>query len=492
MSRIWILILSFILAATVGAAAQLPPPPDFAPEPTESEEAPFDPEQTKEAILKPEFNLTLPDKRSEVQGPINVVQAIEHAWTNQPDVLEALGRLRQAEGNEVGERSALLPNVEVSSVFTRTSTGRGGGSVVVGNQLVGGGGSNTNDRLQSRIGWNQLLFDFGRTRNLVLQADLLRQSAAADVLNTQNDVALQVKLGMYGLIRAHRLVRVRENDLNNRRKQLELARALYDAGELAAGDVVRAQSAVTSSVVALNSGRLDFENTRQDLLEQIGLSPLSPVDFVYSSESEFDSRNVAELLDQATKARPDLLSARRDLEASRAALGAAYALNKPELSAFTGLTMQGDINGPQVPTFTAQLALRFDLYDGGARAGAVTVAEGQLEASQAQLKRTELAVERLVGGVLAQLLTAERNVEAARAGVESAREGVRIAEGRYRVALGTLTDVLDAQTAYVQAEISLTNAWAEVNYARARLRHALAAPLDEGFQWEPLRSAMEL
>lgn len=486
------IVLSLWLGLTSWASAQLPPPPPLDPQPIEGEGPPFDPAQTKEAILKPELKLTLPSREGELLGPINLVQAIEYAWENQPDVNEALGRLRQAEGNVAGQRSTLLPNINLSSTLTRTSTGAGGGSVIVGNALVDGGSGNTNDRLQSRIGWNQRLFDFGRTRNLILQADLLRQSAAADVLSSQNDTALNVKLGLYTLIRANRLMRVRENDLANRNQQLELARALYDAGELAAGDVVRAQSAVTSSVVSVNSARLDFENARQDLLEQIGLPPLSPISFVYSSESELELKEVAALLEQANKSRPDLLAAQRDLEARKAALGAAYALNKPELSAFTGITFQGDINQLQVPTFTAQLALSFDLYDGGARAGAVTSAEGQITVSEAQLKRTKLAVERLVGSVVAQLQTAERNVEAARAGIGSAREGVRIAEGRYRVALGTLTDVLDAQTAYVQAEINLTNAWAEVNFARARLRHALAAPFEEGFKWEPMKTSFEL
>lgn len=74
---------------------------------------------------------------------------------------------------------------------------------------------------------------------------------------------------------------------------------------------------------------------------------------------------------------------------------------------------------------------------------------------QADLKRTQLVVERDVSGALAQLITAERNVAAAQAGVDSAREGVRTAQGRYQVALGTLTDVLDAQSSLVTARNNL-------------------------------------
>ncbi len=487
------LLLLVVLLFQVGWA-QLPPPPPDAPAPVKGEEKPFDPEETKEADLYPEFQLVQPG--AEPAESLNIVEAINLAWEQQHDVVEAKGRLRQTQGNVATRRAAIMPNVGVESQYSHVtvnsaSGGGGGGSVIVGNTLVGGGGgSNTTDRINSRIGVNQLLFDFGRTRNLILQADLESQSAAADVLAAQNDVALSIKEGLYGLIRAKRLVRVREDDLANRQQQLRLARALYDAGEMAPGDVVRAQSAVTNSVVSLNSARLDAENARQELLQRTGLSPLSSLKFVNSSEPEIELRDVTSLLAKARDNRPDLLSAQRALKSREAGLAAAYALNKPELSTFTGITFQGDLNGQQVPTLTAQLSLSFDIYDGGARAGAVTSAEGLLEASQAQLQRTQLEVERLVGSVLAQLVTAERNVEAARAGVASAREGVRIAQGRYSVALGSLTDVLDAQTAFVQAQVNLTNSWAEVNFARARVRHALATPLEEGFNWVPLESEM--
>lgn len=482
MNRSLLLLLLLLLHSP--ALAQLPPPPPLVPKTVPGEPAPFDPDDTKEATPMESFEITLPGQ-SLSDAPLTVVDLIEFAWANQPDILEAKGVLRGREGVVTSERSAILPNINLTSTYSHitTNSGSSGGTVIVGNQVVGGGGSgsNTSDRLFHRIGFNQLLFDFGRTRNLIKQADLLRQASVADLLATHNDVALEVKERYYNFSLRERLVEVAEDDLANRRQQLALARALYDAGEMAPGDVVRAQSAVTASVVALNQAQLASETARQDLLLSLGVPPLVRVELVEFNEPDLLQKELLYLLQTAKEKRPDLLAAQRTVDARKAGLGAAYALNRPELSTFTGITFQGPLDGPQTPTLTAQLSLAFDLYDGGARAGAVTSAEGALQVAEAQLKRTENEVQALVARTLAQLLTAEENVEAAQAGVESAREGVRIAEGRYRVALGTLTDVLDAQRAFVQARIDLANSINALDLARSRTRHALAAPLEENF-----------
>lgn len=481
--------LFFFLSLVLVAQAQLPPPPPLVPEQIPGEPAPFNPDDTKEASPMPPLRIVLPGDTQSLEQ-LTLLNAILTAWENEPDIMQAAGELRLREGAVVQERSALVPRLSINSTYSHitTNSAGGGGSVVVGDQIIGGGGatgggrvSSTSDRLSNRIGFNQLLFDFGRSRSLILQADLLRQASAATLLSTKNDVALNVKEQYYSFTLAQRLVEVAEDDLANRQHQLALARALYDAGQMAPGDVVRAQSAVTESVFSLNQARLQLETTRQNLIVSLGLSPLADVSVIEFREPDLPDKDLAYLLEKASEQRPDLLAAQRTVEARKAGLGAAYALNRPELSTFTGVTYQGNLDGVQFPTLTAQLNLAFDIYDGGARAGAVTAAEGALQVSEAGLRRTELEVQQLVTRVLAQLITAEENVRAAEQGVNSAREGVRIAEGRYQVALGSLTDVLDAQRAFVQARTNLMNSLNALDLARARTRHALAAPLEESF-----------
>lgn len=478
-----------LLALAGAASAQLPPPPPLVPQPMPGQPAPFNPDQTREAL--PQAPLEMP--RGRLNGPLPVAEAVRMALELQPAIQAARGRLRQLEGTTQVQRSNLLPNISGRSQYRHLSTS----SAISGlnNPGLGGNQDNNNttagnpptattrttDQFINNVGINQLLFDWGRTRSLVKEADLRRQAAAAAVLVSENDTALAVKEAYYQALQAQRLLRVAEGDLANRQEQLRLTRALYQSGGISPGDVVRAQTTVSNSVFALNNARRNLEVALQDLALAMGLPPLTTFELLDTREPDLPNKDVRSLTDEAAVRRPDLLVAERNVEASKAGLDAAHTLNYPALSTFAGITYQGLTNGVQYPSFNLQLNLDFTLYDGGQRAGAIRQAEGTLEQDLSELERTQLEVEREVTGVYAQLVAAERNVEAARAAVDSARQGVRIAVGRYQAALGTLTDVLDTQNQLVSAQTNYSNALLELDLARSRMRHALAAPLEEGF-----------
>lgn len=462
-----------LLLACAGTAwAQLPSPPPLLPTDAPGKSQPFDPNTIREAQPQPPIVLPTPAK-IEFTGNITLVEAVSLAMQLQPDVLTARGQLMSAEGQVTAQRAALLPNLNLRSQFTHNSSSAQqnlGRTVPI---------TNTNDQLQNTIGYSQLIFDFGHTPALVRTADLRRQAAAFVVLQTENDLALTVKERFYTLERFQRQLAVIEADVSNRQEQLRLARALYEAGSRSPGDVVRAQTGVSNSVVQLNNVRRDLDLAVQDLAQSLGLPPRTPLTVVEQQEPDLGNKDLNYLAQQAAERRPDLMVAQRNVEASEANLTAAETTNLPALTTFTGITYQGQANGIQYPAFSVQVALDFDFYDGGYRLGVTRVAEGQLEVSQAELKRVQLSVEREVAGAVLSLLTAERNLEAAQAASDSAVQGVRIAAGRYQAALGQFTDVLDAQTALVLAQTALVNARTELDLARARVRHSLAAPFGD-------------
>lgn len=469
-----------LVAAPVWAKPPLPPPPPLVPEPVPGEPAPFNPDQTREAIPKPPIQLPAPEPVDEngPKVPLRPEEAVRLAWRLQPDIRTARGQLQQTEGTTIQQRAALLPQIGGTSQFTHISgTSAGSQSASLGLNPI----NRTTDTWSNSVGVNWLLFDFGHTRDLVKAADLRRQAAAANLLQSENDVALLVKERFYAVLQAQRLVQVGEDDLKNRQDQLRLARALYQAGNMSPGDVVRSQTTVSNSVFALNNSRRNLELARLDLAQSLGIAPRSPLELVDFDEPDVPLKDMNTLSKLALELRPDMLVAQRTVDAAMASLDAARTLNYPALSSFAGITYQGRANGVQFPTFNLQIALDFQLWDGGAQRGASINAEGGVEVAQAAYTRAQLLVERDVSAVLMQLLTAERSFEAATAGVESARQGIRIATGRYRAALGTLTDVLDAQNALLLARTNYVNSLNELNLSRARLRHALAAPFEQGY-----------
>jgi len=478
--RKWLLLALLFPTWAMAQPLELPPPPQVQ----STEGKPFDPEETREAQPLPPIILPALDPAvEELPENVRLQDAIVLAMKRQPDIRTAQARVEQLEGVTQGQRVGLLPRVRMQSLYNHTSGSSPNNAVRDPNsqEPLPAAGIRTTDLYVNSLALSQLLFDFGHTRNLVRQADLRRQAAAAGLLQAQNDTALIVKENFYATLRAQRIVRVAEEDLANRQQQLRLARALYQAGNMSPGDVVRTQTTVSNSVFALNNARREHELARQDLALAIGLPPLTPLQLEESNEPELPNKDLPYLAAQAALQRPDILVAQRNVEASKAGLDAATVANFPSFSYSTGVVYRGTTTGVQFPSYELQLSMAFDLYDGGARSAGMKVARGGLGSDEAQLTRVQLAVERQVTGVYTQLITAERNLEATQAAVASAREGIRIANGRYQAALGTLTDVFDAQTALVSAQTNYANSLIDLDLARSRMRHALAAPLEEGF-----------
>lgn len=467
------LLLLLALSQAVWAQPDdLPPPPPLLPEKKDGQAAPFNPDQTSEAAPLAPLQLKAPADWTSL-GTLSVKQAVDLALTRQPDVVTARAQVLQANGATTQVRAELMPRITGTTTFSHRSTTEA--------SALGGSITSSSRTHESSLGLNQLLFDFGNTRERVHQADLLRQSADSGVLAAQNDLALTVKEQYYTMVENRELLAVAEKDLANRQEQLRLARALYKAGNKSPGDVVRAQTTVSTSVFNLNKVRRDLEIAQQQLLQALGFPPLTPLQLVDQVEPEIAERDVTTLLERAASVRPDLLAAQKTVEARQAGLNAAHTTNYPSVSTYAGLTYQGLANGLQYPAVVAQLQVSYNVYDGGARSGVIEQAQGALQAAEADLLRVRLSVQGEVTSVLAQVVSAERNVEAARLASDASQQGVRIAFGRYKAALGTLTDVFDAQNQFLSAGNNLASAQADLSRSRARLRHALAAPFAEGY-----------
>src|SRR5205807_3762360 len=110
------------------------------------------------------------------QQPLTAEEAVSIALKNQPlvgiakaNVLSAHGRVQQA-------TSDLLPNFNASGSYTQSTTFRGG--------TTGG----TPNRFNTSVNVDQLLFDFGRTRDTVRQQEALERALRHTLTRTQQTV----------------------------------------------------------------------------------------------------------------------------------------------------------------------------------------------------------------------------------------------------------------------------------------------------------------
>lgn len=411
-------------------------------------------------------------------APLTAEEAVRLALRLQPTVEEARGQVDQASGRTRQAQSNLLPSGGVTGSLTRNDSlrGRGGGSVGVGGTggAVGNGtgGLFTSGRLALAV--SQLLFDFGRTRDLVRQQRALQGASEENLTRAQLDAALDARQRLADLAQNRRLVAVAESNVANRQAQLRLAEANLESGLYPPSDVVNAKTNLAAAVAALISARAGETSSRIQLCLALGVDPRTPVVPADEPAPDAAPADPTELFTTALSARPELRQARRALEAAGFGLSAAKKTNSPTVSASASVGTSGGSDPFQSQSTSIGLTLDWPFFDSGFTAGSIQEARGAQRSALAQYRSAEQTALADVGQAYLDLASAVQRVSVAEVGLANAAEAVRLAEGRYRGGVGgTFLEITNAQAQLFSAQQTLEIARGDARRAQAALDRAV-------------------
>jgi len=413
--------------------------------------------------------------------PITANEAALIALRNQPDITVARAGIEAARGRVQQSRSALLPTVGAGLGYTRFESltgGSGGGGGTVG--LPGGGSVVASPGYQASVNLRQLVFDFGRARNQVRQAQALENASTANLTRAQADLVQLVKQAFYTYVQNTRLVDVNESNVRAQQAQVALAQARLNSGLGLPLDVVRAQTAVAQAIQALQVARNNASISRVNLAATMGIDPRTPIRAADADEPAIPVTEVNALVTTALGQRPEVRQAKETVRAAELGLKVARATNVPSLSANLGLGGRGNSLIPNSTFASVGANIAWNPFDSGLTAGRTREAQANLEAARADLRNVELAVTSDVSQAYLNLKAAEQRVATADAEVANAQESVRLAQGRFGGGLGIFIEVIDAQNALLTARTNRVNTLSAIDQARAALARAIAAPLPTG------------
>jgi outer membrane protein len=456
------------LATTPAVAQQTPP---VAP-------------KLQETPLPPPIELPLPPGPTllALNRPLSAEDAAQIALRNQPDLVAVRSGIAAAQGRTQQARAGLLPSVGVGAGYTRTESlsspgGGGGGGVggAVGGTFVSASG------YQGSVNLRQLLFDFGRARDLTRQARAGERAASANFQRAQEETVLAVKQAFYAYVQNVRLAEVNESNVRNQQAHLALAQARLQSGLGLPSDVVRAQTAVAEAILGLTLARNNAAVSRVTLAQWMGIDPRTPLRTAEASEPAPNIADIHGMVAEALKRRPEVLEAQANLQAAEHGLRVARQTNAPSVAANLGVTARGSDFPPRNSFLSIGASIQWNPFDAGLTAGRMKEAKAVVEAAHAQIRSVQIAVTAEVSEAYLNLRTAEQRLTTAEAAVVNAEESVRLTEGRYRAGIGTFLEVTDAQAALLTARTSRVNAQTEIALARAALSRAagLSLPAQE-------------
>ncbi|WP_420456005.1 TolC family protein [Rubrivirga sp.] len=369
------------------------------------------------------------------------------------------------------------------------------------------------------------LYDGGRARASIREAELSRQSAEAGLVRTRQQVALDVAQQFLTLLLDREIAEIEAEGLAAAQAQRARVAELVEAGARPRGDLIAQEAVVAERQTAFVVARGAVERDEVILIQLIGLDPLAPVRFVGPDLDRLEASGVldaplaplAELLAAARETRADRRSQVLSIQAAEAAIGTARAASRPSVSlnanVGTGYSSLQQRTVGAVPSLPVTLDDGTPVLVGGQplsfpgdpafettpvfgqfsdnRSGAIGVTlnvpifdryqarrgvvEAQIRADDAriQLDALDRQLASEVQQAVVEARTARARLDAAETQVEAATEALRVERDRYQLGAGTLYDVAAAQTRLAEAQAGQAQAAYGLAFRRVLVRLAV-------------------
>lgn len=323
----------------------------------------------------------------------------------------------------------------------------------------------------------QSLYTGGRVSSLVRQAGSGARAARAARQRAMQAVAFAAERAFLLLLAAQEEVGVAATNLAAAESHLKVANERLAARAAARFDVLRAEVQVEEGrqeVIRADGGRLAAHAL---LLQALGLADgdyraLAPAPPPPGAPGR---PALADLLADARRLRPDLLSLKEQIAAAESGVSAVRAERLPTLVVSADYLHAEPESTTLFSRWSVGASVSLPVLDGGRAAAHRLEAAAALVQARAAHDAQLRAVESEVRQALARAASADAQVLVARRRVVQAEELERLAEVRYSGGAGTATETADAQASLARARQGLTRAVADQGIAAAELALAVGS-----------------
>jgi outer membrane protein TolC len=306
-----------------------------------------------------------------------------------------------------------------------------------------------------------------------------------NVQSARQDVALRAIFAYNAHLLALEQVKVADEVVRQKEKQLEMARNRRGAGVATDLEVLRFEVDLANARTTLLRLQGAADLARGDLnavMVEPTDKPIEPTDSLEFVETAAEQQQVVR---EAVSSRPEIQAMGWNEKIYDEAIGIYKADMQPRLD-FTGaygwsVRDTSNFLESNYKKWSLAVTLKIPVFDGWRTAGKVA----QARADRARVGQDRVALETLIDleakQAVDRLRVAASVFHAAELNVAQARRAQEMTDANYRLGAATLLDVLDAQAAFTQAEFSRIEALHAHANARAGLRYVMGQdPLADG------------
>lgn len=317
---------------------------------------------------------------------------------------------------------------------------------------------------ESGIFADQLIWDFGRTLDLVRAGRANLESSEFERAATREDVVLNTKVAYYTALAQSRIVEAMEKAVAENEMRIEQAQGFLKADRISRIGVTKAEVNLGNAKLSLINARNNLEIARMRLATVMGVG--GDLDYRLEDMLEFKQIhiNLERAINTALERRPELKS----LAAREVGIKAEFDASKkdlyfPVVLGRAAYRFEGE--GRTGPDFIAGVGISFDLFQGFSDLADVNEARANLRRSRAEIESLRQQIVSEVKRLYLNLKSAEESVEVTKTSKTSAEENIALARERYRLELSSKVELAEAESLLASTE---------ANYAQAIYNHKIA------------------
>jgi outer membrane protein len=406
--------------------------------------------------------------------PISMAEAVRLAHENNVSNITANNSVRSASNQVRSARAQFLPSLTATAGQNKT----------FGSRL---GERNTLIPIDPKWGYttglrmNMTLFDAGKTFADIRAQKANVAAAEASEVNTEYNIALQVKQAYNAVLAAKESESAARAQLATAELQLQTSIAKVNAGAANISDSLRSVVQVGTAQLAVLSAQNTFRTQSATLTRLVGTpyfvtAQLS--DSVDHSTTPIDSANIVTLAESG----PTIRAANAEMSAAKASERSAKAAYLPTITMNASFSGSGassiyGFNGAFPYSRGIGFNLNYPIFNGFQRENQIASAQIAFENAQASARDARLSTQQSVVTGIGNLRNAEETMRVQEVNVRASQEDLRVVTQRYQNGVSTLLEVTTSQQNLVTAQQQLIQARLNYRNAKAQIEAAIGRDL---------------
>lgn len=404
---------------------------------------------------------------------LTLTKCIELALKNQPTLTASQAAMYAIETTIGQAQSAYYPQIGIDGGYNRIASPIvTTGFLYVYNQFFAG------------ASLNQLIYDFGHTSS-VIDAARSNHKASSEIFNYNVTIAVfNVKQAYYNIVQAIRNVDVVNETVKQMKQHLAQAEAFYEAGTSAKIDVTTAKVNYTNARLQLITAKDALKIAKVSLRKAIGI--MEPKDFIIEDDLSINkySLSLEDAVKEAIDNRPDLKSAKANIDAAKANIKVSEANYYPTITGSANYNRY-EYSSSSIPqpsplqspwsSWGASIGaqINFNIFNGFITKKQVEQAELNLKSAQAAAESIRQTVVTDVEQAYLNLMDAYETIPEAELAAQEAKDNLDIVNGRYSTGLSSPVEVTDAEISYQNAKFAHIKALTAYKIAEATIEKAI-------------------